>query len=130
MANQINNTNDQVSRDFIQSRVCDLLQWKPEEYAQVVFNTGLEYLIEYLGTSGTPVTTMAQRKVFWAWWQARWDERDQVFCETFDGREDQFKTERLRMFYRGTNSPDALAAEISIPSVVFGKEAVYHTLKA
>src|SRR5688572_3587801 len=98
-----------------QARVIDLLQWRPEQYARFVYDSGIEYLEKYIGQDKEAISIVESRVQFWNWWKLHFNARNEAFIEEWDGMEDQLRATTLEAYYLDINSAEVLAAEIHPP---------------
>ena len=65
-----------------QQTVMRLLGWTEQEYADHIYETGLQYLKATVkDDTGYIIKCMTRSRVFWNWWKFHWFARDQAFAE-------------------------------------------------
>lgn len=63
----------------LKAGICELLECKPEQYAEFQYQSGLRYLIAYLPNDAHSQRLLTYSKVFWNWWKNHWTIRDEEF---------------------------------------------------
>lgn len=63
----------------LKQRVCELLQWSEEEYANFQYEMGLQYLQVYVPGDPQGAEQLTHSKIYWNWWKNAWSARDEQF---------------------------------------------------
>lgn len=122
MSNTIAQQQAAIARN--QARVIDLLHWNPALYAMQVYNTGLQYLVAYIGNDEAAIDQLTARKEFWNWWKNQWNVRDDAFINEWDGLEDSIPRRDLESLYKELHNSKVLACEIHPPKIVYGTQFI------
>lgn len=100
----------------IEQRICNLLQWEKEQYAEMVFENGLQYLKGLAPDYPQVVSQISRNEIFWNWWRSHWYRRDEQFleeCETWETSLDKY-----RRVYINHNDPQMLLRNVYLNSQV------------
>ncbi len=119
---QTHTQQQQASIRFNQARACDLLQWQTGEFAMFIYERGHEYLAAYFGDDQQAIDKLSRRIEFWNWWKNEWNNRDAAYLHDIDGREDEISLRFRNKLYSDLHNIRILAAELSIPSIVYPKD--------
>lgn len=71
----------QQKAQSLQQRICKLMHWDDEDYALFQYETGLQYLAEYIPNDRFGAEQLTRSKVYWNWWKNQWAMRDEAFIE-------------------------------------------------
>jgi hypothetical protein len=100
--------------------VCELLNWTEMQYAEYVYNTGLEYLKEYLRGDMHAIGILERSPIFWAWWKNHFTNRDEKFVML--NRTTPIRSQEIRIqLYHHYNEAAMLADSIHPNSVVLNE---------
>lgn len=121
MLPDINQKQTQAAVKRNQSRIVDLLKWRPEQYSTFMYDCGLEFLVAYLGNDEEAINLLTPKEEFWIWWKNLFNLRDESFIREWDGMEDAISTADLYQLYRDLHNPKVLACEIHPPRYVYGR---------
>jgi hypothetical protein len=69
----------QYAAATLKERVCQLLQWNEQQYAEFQYEAGLEYMQLYTLDDKVACNVLERSKIFWNWWKNAWANRDEVF---------------------------------------------------
>lgn len=61
----------------VQTNVCTLMEWTMERYAQIQYETGLQFLYRWILFDDAIRLQMEKSKEFWSWWRLCWFNYDQ-----------------------------------------------------
>jgi hypothetical protein len=75
----------------------NLLQISPEKYNQLVFETGIGYLENYLNHSKLLVRDFSLHAGFWSWWKLQYRLVDEAFLRRY--RNTNYPARQLVEFY-------------------------------
>lgn len=75
---------DYTTDKTLQKEVAALLNWDMQQYSQFIEDCGIAYLEKYIPNYPQVVKQITRSKIFWNWWKAAWEKRDQQFVETID----------------------------------------------
>ena len=122
MKNQgLHNKNGRKERAAaLKQTVCGLLNWTEMQYAEYVYNTGLEYLKEYLHGDSHAIGILERSPIFWAWWKNHFTNRDEKFVML--NRTTPIRNQEIRIqLYEHYNEAAMLADSIHPNSVVLNE---------
>lgn len=73
----------QISKQMHQSKtsITKLLNWNELQYAELQYNSGLQYLSFYIPDDPQGIDMLERNKLFWNWWKNQWAMRDLAFLE-------------------------------------------------
>lgn len=109
---------DQKTIQETQTAVRALLGWTEHQYAFYQYESGMAYLHAYYSNYEKPILRLSASRLFWNWWNGWWQDLDQVFLREMEGND---TTPHYRLLiYKGLHQPEILAAELTIPRVVYG----------
>lgn len=103
----------------IEARVRALTCITEEQYAELVFNAGIDYLKatapDYPLKATAPdypqvISQIARSEIYWNWWRSHWQRRDEQFleeCETWESTPDKYQ-----VVYRNMNDGRTLQSAI------------------
>jgi hypothetical protein len=109
--------NQQQASIKLREEITSLLNWNDHEYAEYMFEHGLEFLKYYCCDDQEAFTHCTLSKEFWNFWKQRWIQRDEIFAAHFN-QEWLCHQSRVRL-YIAMHNPKVLVAELTIPRVVF-----------
>lgn len=92
----------------LQRVVCFLLRLSAEQYSQLQYQAGIDYL-RTKGYDASMCAVIESSRIFWNWWRNEWATRDQAFVNSVE------KGDTLAMLkeqYLYNNSPRTLAASV------------------
>ena len=104
----------------LKQTVCGLLNWTEMQYAEYVYNTGLEYLKEYLCGDMHAISILERSPIFWAWWKNHFTNRDEKFV-MLNRTTPIHSREICLQLYEHYNEPAMLADSIHPNSVVLNE---------
>ncbi len=100
--------------------ICGLLNWTEMQYAEYVYNTGLEYLKDYLRGDTHAIGILERSPIFWAWWKNHFLNRDEKFIALH--RTTPIHNEDIRLqLYNHYNDPVMLTDSIHPNAVVLNE---------
>lgn len=102
-----------------QRKVCELLSWPPEKYAEFMFETGIEYLEMFCNNDKPLARQLSRKKEFWNWWKNQWEIRDEWFIEMCW---DRFPIDCRHYNYDYLHMVGVLICEIAPGRVVLGND--------
>lgn len=88
----------------IQARVQKVLKWDDMQYAEFMYERGLEYLNLYIPDDPHGIEALQRSRIFWAWWKNHWAIREQAFLDNLGHCSDIFWME----YYKQTHCPHLL----------------------
>jgi len=102
-----------------QQQVCEILQWDELQYGEFIYQSGLQYLREYIkDESEAIIDHIIRSRIFWNWWKMNWQYRDQAFVKSSPVKL-QMKT--CRAIYFELHDARTLAEEIYPNGAVLGE---------
>ncbi|MCX6210088.1 MAG: hypothetical protein NTZ59_11495 [Bacteroidetes bacterium] len=118
---------NRIKASTLEQRVCEILQWTDEQYAEFMFINGLKYLKRYFQNNTELIDEFKLNKLFWSWWKNSWAIRNEVFVSDVERMNivNGFETARRvnEAIYLGLNCPKELSKELK-PDVV-----LYNSIK-
>lgn len=97
----------------LKARVCELLGWDEQQYADFQYECGLRYLRHSIPADNWGQDWLQRAAIFWNWWKNEWCRRDAEFCEPEEGwHPELLGTENMRRLYHHEHNPIVLASEI------------------
>lgn len=105
-------------------QICELLNIEEEQYAQMQYEAGLEYLEAYLGNDQWAIDELERSKLYWSWWKNHWVARDAQYLEN---NPHLLSLDERRKHYNHANNPAVLICTISPGRVIL--EPIYRTIK-
>ena len=109
--------NRKLQADQLKERVCYLLNWTPDEYAEYQYKQGCLYLQMYLSKYPAIIDELLQNRIFWAWWRNQWANRDDAFIHD----EQHLHVPNRRLLYRHTHDPEMLILDMYPQTSAFAK---------
>lgn len=106
--------------EALKARVCELLNWTEERYAQFVWDCGQDYLNAYLRGDKYAIGMLEYSRVFWAWWKSHWAKRDENFL-LLNKHNPLNNVQTLEQLYAHYNDGWQLAESIHPNSVVLNE---------
>jgi hypothetical protein len=100
--------------------ICDLLKWTEMEYAEFVWNCGVDYLNAYLKGDQHAIGILERNRIFWAWWRNHFMNRDENFL-LLHRSIPQARLDIRVQLYVHYNDATALAESIHPNSVVLNE---------
>lgn len=101
----------------VQNIICDALGWPSDNYHNMVYKHGCQYLQKRYCRHPILVDAAVLSPLFWAYWRNEWAHRDECFIRSF--HIEQLPVERIWWLYKQVHLVQALFDEIKIlPSVV------------
>lgn len=97
--------------------VLKLLRWTEQEYADFKYQRGIAYLRWYLPADEWMVQSLLRNRLFWNWWKACWDTRDEVFVAN-TSLDKQISASQVETLYKYLHDAQALATEIRPARIV------------
>lgn len=94
----------------IEQRVLALIGIGEDQYSELVFESGIQYLKATAPDYPQVVSQIARSEVFWNWWRSHWQRRDEQFLEECEGWDST--TEKRRLVYHNMNDGRTLQSAI------------------
>ncbi|MBX7204179.1 MAG: hypothetical protein K1X81_02030 [Bacteroidia bacterium] len=97
----------------IQERITAMVGVSADDYARLVFETGIEYAGMLTGGNEQAVSRVIQTKTFWKWFKNQWQQIDEVFLAAYRiaDRNDSDVRESLRLMWIEEHNPEAIKAK-------------------
>ena len=95
--------------ETLKEKVCRLLEWDDQQYAEFQYETGLNYLRHYIGFDPQAIDMLTRTRTYWNWWKNQWAIRDNQFIKA---DKPQLTTEFWIDVYCELHDARTLAAEI------------------
>ncbi len=102
----------------VEASITKLLRWDEMHYKTFQYESGLNYLEEYLKDEYSE-RIVSRCSSFWKWWRNHWTQRDYVFME-FEANT-TYDLETLREFYRDMHDAKTLAMAIYPNGVIMNE---------
>lgn len=103
----------------VQQCVMHVLKRTEQEYAENIYNCGINYLQYYIGEESPAILSEIQKsKTFWNWWRQHWQQRDENFIAIVNSSVGVYD---WREVYKEIHDARTLAAEIYPSGVVLGE---------
>lgn len=111
--NQVLQRKEQM--ESFKRQVCQLLNITTEQYADMQYKAGCNYLQAYIPNDPHGIDQLLASSAYWAWWRNHWALRDQSFCT---GHVHALSAKLRHQLYNELHNPYTLASCIRPNGIV------------
>lgn len=101
--------------ELLKQEVCRMLEFDEQQYADMQFKAGCQYLQAYIPNDPTGIDQLLEQPIYWNWWRNHWAMRDEQFCY---GHVECLGMKLRTDLYHQLHNPNILASEIRPNGVI------------